>query len=44
MSFSVIVEQAKLVTPNRVEIIEIDLKNVNDWEGISGFKGEFNGK
>ena len=28
MSFSVIVEQAKLVTPNRVEIIEIDLKNV----------------
>ncbi len=28
MSFSVIVEQAKLVTPNRIEIIEIDLKNV----------------
>ena len=28
MSFSVIVERAKLVTPNRIEIIEIDLKNV----------------
>ena len=28
MSFSVVVERAKLVTPNRVEIIEIDLKNV----------------
>ena len=27
-SFSVIVERAKLVTPNRVEIIELDLKNV----------------
>jgi len=27
-SFSVVVERAKLVTPNRVEIIEIDLKNV----------------
>ena len=28
MSFSVVVERAKLVTPNRIEIIEIDLKNV----------------
>jgi len=28
LSFSVVVERAKLVTPNRVEIIEIDLKNV----------------
>lgn len=28
MSFSVIVERAKLVTPNRIEIIEIDLKHV----------------
>jgi len=27
-SFSVVVERAKLVTPNRMEIIEIDLKNV----------------
>jgi len=27
-SFSVIVEDAKLVTPNRVQIIELDLKNV----------------
>ena len=27
-SFSVVVERAKLVTPNRIEIIEIDLKNV----------------
>ena len=23
--------------------LNLDLKNVNDWEGISGFKGEFNG-
>ena len=28
LSFSVVVERAKLVTPNRVQIIEIDLKNV----------------
>lgn len=28
LSFSVVVERAKLVTPNRVEIIELDLKNV----------------
>jgi len=28
MSFSVVVERAKLVTPNRIEIIEIDLKSV----------------
>ena len=28
ISFSVVVERAKLVTPNRIEIIEIDLKNV----------------
>lgn len=28
LSFSVVIERAKLVTPNRVEIIEIDLKNV----------------
>ena len=27
-SFSVVIERAKLVTPNRVQIIEIDLKNV----------------
>ena len=27
-SFSVVVERAKLVTPNRVQIIELDLKNV----------------
>ena len=27
-SFSVIVEDAKLVTPNRIQIIEVDLKNV----------------
>ena len=27
-SFAVVVERAKLVTPNRIEIIEIDLKNV----------------
>lgn len=27
-SFAVVVERAKLVTPNRVEIIELDLKNV----------------
>ena len=26
-SFSVVVKRAKLVTPNRIEIIEIDLKN-----------------
>ena len=28
MSFAAVVERAKLVTPNRIEIIEIDLKNV----------------
>ena len=28
LSFSFVVEKAKLVTPNRVQIIEIDLKNV----------------
>ena len=28
LSFSVVIERAKLVTPNRVQIIEIDLKNV----------------
>lgn len=28
LSFSVVVDRAKLVTPNRVQIIEIDLKNV----------------
>ena len=28
VSFSVVVERAKLVTPNRVQIIELDLKNV----------------
>lgn len=28
MSFSVVIERAKMVTPNRIEIIEIDLKNV----------------
>lgn len=28
MSFSVVVERAKLVTPNRVQIVEIDLKDV----------------
>ena len=28
MSFSVVIERAKLVTPNRIEIIEIDLKYV----------------
>ena len=28
VSFSVVVERAKLVAPNRIEIIEIDLKNV----------------
>lgn len=27
-SFSVVIERAKLVTPNRVQIIELDLKNV----------------
>lgn len=27
-SFSLVIERAKLVTPNRVEIIELDLKNV----------------
>ena len=27
-SFSVVIERAKLVTPNRVQIVEIDLKNV----------------
>ena len=28
ISFSVVVERAKKVTPNRIEIIELDLKNV----------------
>ena len=28
LSFSVVIERAKLVTPNRIQIIEIDLKNV----------------
>ena len=28
ISFSVVIERAKLVTPNRIEIIELDLKNV----------------
>lgn len=28
LSFSVVIERAKLVTPNRIEIIELDLKNV----------------
>lgn len=28
ISFSVVVERAKLVTPNRIQIVEIDLKNV----------------
>lgn len=28
LSFSVVVERAKLVTPNRIQIIEMDLKNV----------------
>ena len=28
MSFSIVVDRAKLVTPNRVQIIELDLKNV----------------
>ena len=28
ISFSVVVERAKLVTPNRIEIIELDLKNI----------------
>ena len=28
VSFSVVVERAKLVTPNRIQIVEIDLKNV----------------
>ena len=28
VSFSVVVERAKLVTPNRIEIIELDLKNI----------------
>ena len=28
MSFSVVVERAKLVTPNRIQIVEIDLKDV----------------
>ena len=27
VSFSVVVERAKLVTPNRIQIVEIDLKN-----------------
>lgn len=29
VSFSAVVERAKLVTPNRIEIIEIDLRHVN---------------
>lgn len=28
ISFSVVVERAKLVTPNRIQIIELDLKNI----------------
>ena len=28
LSFSLVVERAKLVTPNRIQIVEIDLKNV----------------
>ena len=28
MSFSVVIERAKLVTPNRIQIVEIDLKDV----------------
>lgn len=28
VSFSVVVERAKLVTPNRIQIVELDLKNV----------------
>lgn len=28
MSFSIVVERAKLVTPNRIQIVELDLKNV----------------
>lgn len=28
LSFSVVIERAKLVTPNRIQIVEIDLKNV----------------
>ena len=28
VSFSVVIERAKLVTPNRIQIIELDLKNV----------------
>ena len=28
LSFSVVIERAKLVTPNRVQIIELDLKKV----------------
>ena len=28
LSFSVVVEQAKMVTPNRVQIVEIDLKHI----------------
>lgn len=28
LSFSIVVERAKMVTPNRVEIIELDLRNV----------------
>ena len=28
VSFSVVIERAKLVTPNRIQITEIDLKNV----------------
>ena len=27
-SFSVVIERAKLVTPNRIQIVEIDLKDV----------------
>ena len=28
LSFSVVIERAKLVTPNRIQIVELDLKNV----------------
>jgi len=36
-SFSVVVERAKLVTPNRIQIVEIDLKDVK----VSGQKLNF---
>ena len=37
LSFSVVIERAKLVTPNRIQITEIDLKNVK----ISGDETKF---